>query len=205
MFGFAPSNPFPTAAQTPFYTDDWLVWQERSSPWRLSMDSYCLLEKPKLLGTADLPWPSSCQLFNLPASSQSILPYSILCMKYTSHRGPPRPEVWAIWHAVSCLHHFVPFCFPAWNGLLPLCHISSQCTRPVISCCRRCPPQSPTLISDSMVEPLRLIHTPRLSQWSFLSIMCPSEFSTPVLLLWWQIYHTSPILQLKINSEIGWV
>lgn len=52
------------------------------------MDSYCLLEKPKLLGMADLPGPSSCQLFNLPAPSQSILPYSILCMKYTSHRGP---------------------------------------------------------------------------------------------------------------------
>lgn len=194
----------PAAAQSPFYTDDWLVWLERSSPWRLSMDSYCLLEKPKLLGMADLPWPSSCQLFNPPALSQSILPSPIFNTLYEIHQpqGTPRPEVWAIWHAVSCLHHFGPFCFPAWNGLLPLFHISSQHTWPIISCCRWCPSQSPKWITDSMVEPLCLVHTPCLSQWSFLSIVCPSEFSIPVSFLWWWIYHTSPILQHKINSEI---
>lgn len=119
-------------------------------------------------------------------------------MKYTGHREPP--EVWAIRHAVSCLHHFGTFCFPGWNGLFPCFHISSQGTRPIISCCKWCSSQSPELITDSVVEPLCWVHAPYLSQWSFLGIMWPSEFSIQVFFPWRQMYHTSPILTAQ-----GWL
>lgn len=161
-FWFCTIQPIPHCS-----TDTFLYWWLTGLigalfPLETVMGSLFLLEKPKFLGVADPAWSSSCLLFNLPASSQSILPYSILCMKYTGHREPP--EVWAIWHAVSCLHHFGAFCFPAWSGLFPCFHISSQCTQPIISCCKWCSSQSPELITDSVVEPLCLVHVPYLSQ-----------------------------------------
>lgn len=124
--------------------------------------------------TPNPPGFSSCLLFNLPSPSQSILPYTILCTKYCSHRE--LSEVQVTCHAVSCMALWL------WSNLCSLLGTShpffSRWRSPAnpqdqfILLCGGRLSQSPMLITLSMVVPPCLVHaclsfTKLLSFFSF--------------------------------------